>query len=182
MPVRANLRQGTFTLPQVCIHCISFLTTPIPPLLSHWWCGAEHSRSASSSFTYAISFFARADTALYTKLSELRMHMCTLSPLFFYLRRHSYSSLWNKTALLSCDGTEPAAVCVVGGGASGLHMAWLLGRRGYRPIVFEQNNRIGGKVRRGEAGCTQGSERYGKSVCARVFACVCVHDFNSPRR
>lgn len=30
-------------------------------------------------------------------------------------------------------------------------MAWLLGRRGYSPVVFEQNARVGGKVRNSAA-------------------------------
>ena len=40
----------------------------------------------------------------------------------------------------------PTQICIVGGGLSGLHLAWLLARRGYTPTVFERRDRVGGKA------------------------------------
>eukprot|EP00039_Didymoeca_costata_P000097 m.44103 g.44103 ORF g.44103 m.44103 type:complete len:976 (+) comp10049_c0_seq1:208-3135(+) len=60
--------------------------------------------------------------------------------------RH-YDSQWNLTALRYCDDvTHSQSVCVIGGGMSGLHMAYLLGRRAYRVTVFEREGQPGGKV------------------------------------
>ena len=61
---------------------------------------------------------------------------------------HDYPSLWNKTSLLVCAPGRPERVCVVGGGASGVHAAWLLRRRGFnRTTLFEANPaRLGGKI------------------------------------
>ena len=60
----------------------------------------------------------------------------------------SYPSPHNSTALLRCELPRPERVCVVGGGLSGLHMAWLLRRRGFaNTTVFEKEHMLGGKIR-----------------------------------
>lgn len=59
-----------------------------------------------------------------------------------------YPSRLNRTAQLVCSVPRPERVCVVGGGASGLHMAWLLRRRGFlNTTVFERDEVLGGKIR-----------------------------------
>mmetsp|Transcript_66261 Transcript_66261/g.133494 ORF Transcript_66261/g.133494 Transcript_66261/m.133494 type:complete len:202 (+) Transcript_66261:226-831(+) len=66
---------------------------------------------------------------------------CFLEPGF------SYESLWNETALRICPGVERSEkVCIVGGGSSGVHLGWALKRRGFEPVVFERNGRLGGEV------------------------------------
>eukprot|EP00041_Stephanoeca_diplocostata_P031974 m.1010532 g.1010532 ORF g.1010532 m.1010532 type:complete len:1024 (+) comp24060_c0_seq2:222-3293(+) len=59
-----------------------------------------------------------------------------------------YDSKWNLTALRVCkNASHPEKVCIVGAGTSGIHMGWLLHRRGYHnTVVFEAGNRTGGKV------------------------------------
>ena len=59
---------------------------------------------------------------------------------------HDYPSFWNRTALLVCEGVHrPERVCIVGGGSSGVHMGWLLRRRGFdNTVLFEKNGRLGG--------------------------------------
>jgi len=55
--------------------------------------------------------------------------------------------LWNVDAMLegqSLPEPERADVVVVGGGMSGLATAYLLSRRGIRPVVLEQGERFGG--------------------------------------
>ena len=61
---------------------------------------------------------------------------------------HHYASEWNDTALTLCRGDpRPEQVCIVGGGMSGVHMGWLLKRRGFeKTVVLEANDRLGGKV------------------------------------
>ncbi len=45
------------------------------------------------------------------------------------------------------DGSRrPERVCIVGGGSSGTHLAWLLKRRGWDPTIFERNDRLGGEI------------------------------------
>ena len=60
----------------------------------------------------------------------------------------SYPSTYNATALLTCtNATRPEKICIVGAGASGIHLAWLLRRRGFNnTVIFEQRDRIGGYV------------------------------------
>jgi len=66
---------------------------------------------------------------------------CILEPGF------SYDSLWNETALRLCPGVaRPERVCIVGGGSSGVHLGWLLKRRGFDPVLFERKNRLGGDI------------------------------------
>eukprot|EP00505_MAST-04D_sp_SCG-Rhode-Island_P004492 Stramenopile-MAST_4_protein_4492 len=59
-----------------------------------------------------------------------------------------YPSYWNLTALRICPNvTRPEKVCIVGGGSSGVHMGWLLKRRGYEnTVLFEARDRLGGFV------------------------------------
>ena len=59
-----------------------------------------------------------------------------------------YPSPLNATATRICEGTQrPQRVCVVGGGMSGVHLAWLLRRRGFlHTRVFERDGRLGGKI------------------------------------
>jgi len=61
---------------------------------------------------------------------------------------YDYPSLWNTTALRICKGPpRKEKICIVGAGLSGLHLGWLLKRRGYEnTVVFEENNRTGGKA------------------------------------
>ena len=66
---------------------------------------------------------------------------CSLEP------GYAYNSLWNETSLRVCPGvSRPEKVCIVGGGSSGTHLGWLLKRRGFSPVVFERNNRLGGEI------------------------------------
>jgi hypothetical protein len=60
----------------------------------------------------------------------------------------NYSSTYNKTALLQCiNGTRPEKMCIVGAGSSGIHMGWLLKRRGFvNTVVYERRNRTGGDI------------------------------------
>ena len=59
-----------------------------------------------------------------------------------------YPSLWNETALRVCTGApRRERVCILGGGPSGMHVAWLLKRRLFTNItVYEKNSRLGGDV------------------------------------
>ena len=58
---------------------------------------------------------------------------------------YNYPGMWNKTTLRTC--MRPEKICIVGGGSSGVHMGWLLKRRGFQnTVLFEQNNRLGGFV------------------------------------
>lgn len=58
-----------------------------------------------------------------------------------------YDSLWNETALRVCERQRHERVCIVGGGSSGVHMGWLLKRRGFgNTVLFEQNDRLGGDI------------------------------------
>jgi hypothetical protein len=62
-----------------------------------------------------------------------------------------YDATWNTTSLRACDVKHGRArqekVCVVGAGSSGVHLAWLLKRRGFnRTVVFERNDRLGGDI------------------------------------
>ena len=60
---------------------------------------------------------------------------------------YSYDSLWNETSLRVCPGViRSERVCIVGGGSSGVHLGWLLKRRGFSPILFEKNSRLGGDI------------------------------------
>jgi hypothetical protein len=43
---------------------------------------------------------------------------------------HSYDSLLNDTSLLKCNDLRGENICIIGGGLSGIHMGWLLKRRG----------------------------------------------------
>ena len=60
----------------------------------------------------------------------------------------SYPSTFNQTSLLSChNATRPEKICIVGAGSSGIHLGWLLKRRGFNnTILFDRNNRTGGDV------------------------------------
>ena len=61
---------------------------------------------------------------------------------------YNYPGMWNKTTLRTCTGAvRPEKICIVGGGSSGVHMGWLLKRRGFQnTVLFEQNDRLGGFV------------------------------------
>lgn len=63
---------------------------------------------------------------------------------------YNYDSLWNTTALRLCKSLDgkprPEKVCIVGGGSSGTHLGWLLKRRGWNPVLFERNGRLGGEI------------------------------------
>ena len=60
-----------------------------------------------------------------------------------------YSSLYNTTSLQNCTGPIPRKekFCIVGAGSSGIHLGWLLKRRGFNnTVIFESRNRTGGDV------------------------------------
>lgn len=79
---------------------------------------------------------------------------------------YSYDALWNLTALRVCpDVVRKERVCIIGGGSrfsrshyftlkivnslrtnSGVHFGWLLKRRGFEPVLFEKNGRLGGDI------------------------------------
>ena len=70
----------------------------------------------------------------------------------------SYFSEFNQTALLRCEGNKTAPgdassatrvekICIIGAGSSGIHLGYLLKRRGFHnTVIFEQRNRTGGDV------------------------------------
>jgi uncharacterized protein (TIGR03792 family) len=62
--------------------------------------------------------------------------------------KYFYPGLWNRTSLRKCTGaTRPEKMCIIGGGSSGVHMGWLLKRRGFEnTVLYEQNDRLGGFV------------------------------------
>jgi hypothetical protein len=51
----------------------------------------------------------------------------------FLEKGHVDESLWNETALLKCHDMRTENICIIGGGLSGIHMGWLLKRRGSPP-------------------------------------------------
>ena len=59
-----------------------------------------------------------------------------------------YPSVHNATALRVCPGVRRKdAVCIVGGGFSGVHLAFLLRRRGFQNVtIFEAEDRLGGFI------------------------------------
>ena len=63
-------------------------------------------------------------------------------------KKYYYDGLWNSTTLRICpDVTRPEKMCIVGGGSSGVHFAWLLKRRGFHnTVLFEKNDRLGGMI------------------------------------
>ena len=56
--------------------------------------------------------------------------------------------MWNHTTLRTCTGgIRPEKMCIIGGGSSGVHMGWLLKRRGFEnTILYEQKKRLGGFI------------------------------------
>ncbi|MEN0061041.1 MAG: FAD-dependent oxidoreductase [Myxococcota bacterium] len=69
--------------------------------------------------------------------------------------RDAHKARWNpaEVARRTSRQRDERRVCIIGGGASGIHMAWLLRRRGFRNVtVFERNDYVGGKVLTLEAG------------------------------
>eukprot|EP00038_Savillea_parva_P027501 m.59947 g.59947 ORF g.59947 m.59947 type:complete len:550 (-) comp7925_c0_seq1:99-1748(-) len=62
---------------------------------------------------------------------------------------HPYASRWNTTTNLVCQPStiNQTRVCIVGAGVAGIHLAWLLARRGYTNLtVFESTDHVGGKA------------------------------------
>jgi hypothetical protein len=57
-------------------------------------------------------------------LSTVHSNKCFLE------KGHVDESQWNETALLKCHDMRTENICIVGGGLSGIHMGWLLKRRG----------------------------------------------------
>ena len=63
----------------------------------------------------------------------------------------AYESTWNVTALRKCvypkGQGRKEKVCIIGAGSSGVHLGWLLKRRGFeQTVVFERNDRLGGDI------------------------------------
>lgn len=80
-------------------------------------------------------------------LTCLRFLACSASDINCELEPgYSYDSLWNETALRVCNGTRSERICIIGGGSSGVHLGWLLKRRGFNPVLFEKNDRLGGNI------------------------------------
>ena len=54
--------------------------------------------------------------------------------------KYFYPGMWNHTTLRTCTGgIRPEKMCIIGGGSSGVHMGWLLKRRGFEnTILYEQ--------------------------------------------
>lgn len=67
----------------------------------------------------------------------------------------AHPRFWKPDAVAAVqrDSPDPRRVCIVGAGIAGVHMAWLLRRRGFQSItVLERNDYVGGKVLTREAG------------------------------
>jgi len=84
-------------------------------------------------------------------LAALQQHLVLETPIGLECsveHGRAYSSPLNMTALRTCTGPpRPEKVCIVGGGSSGVHMGWLMRRRGFSNIVlFEKSARLGGNV------------------------------------
>lgn len=62
------------------------------------------------------------------------------------------SASWYTTGCSSIYQAVPTKsktprIAVLGGGLAGLHAAYILGQKGYRPTLFEARNRLGGRVK-----------------------------------
>eukprot|EP00037_Helgoeca_nana_P005915 m.55045 g.55045 ORF g.55045 m.55045 type:complete len:561 (-) comp16851_c0_seq1:55-1737(-) len=64
------------------------------------------------------------------------------------LPSQQYPSQWNRTTNRVCAPLpSPSHVCIVGAGVAGVHMGWLLARRGYTNVtIFESEPHVGGKA------------------------------------
>ena len=50
--------------------------------------------------------------------------------------------MWNHTTLRTCTGgIRPEKMCIIGGGSSGVHMGWLLKRRGFEKSSKSKKSR-----------------------------------------
>eukprot|EP00035_Acanthoeca_spectabilis_P022896 m.446452 g.446452 ORF g.446452 m.446452 type:complete len:550 (+) comp19364_c0_seq1:3311-4960(+) len=58
-----------------------------------------------------------------------------------------YPSRWNQTTNRVCKGAVETPVCILGAGMAGVHLGWLMARRGFRNVtIFESEDHVGGKA------------------------------------
>jgi hypothetical protein len=94
-------------------------------------------------------------------LAHLTFSSITANSKCFLEKGHVDESQWNETALLKCHEMRTENICIVGGGLSGVHMGWLLKRRGssfsssplhsfssgfQNTVVFEKDLEPGGMI------------------------------------
>ena len=102
----------------------------------------------------------------------------------------SYFSEFNQTALLRCEGnkngtassTRVEKICIIGAGSSGIHLGYLLKRRGFHnTVIFEQRNRTGGDVWTLDKNAAPRSDGITRELGVRKFDFIYIYFFFFPR-
>ena len=74
-------------------------------------------------------------------------HFLSLNCYYEEKNNNNFKDQIKETTFFKCNEKKEENICIIGGGISGIHMGWLLKRRGYQNIlIFEKSINIGGMI------------------------------------